>query len=211
MRFIEDRVRQLPASKQHVAVVRVEPPVVKAVEDQTLNQLDQEIKDVEESLKKADEANILQKNRIRQLSSGKQRSRNDLTASNAEPVTQLHTYRDNHFTGSRSFLLEDSDLTTRSLIDIRTKTNLPKNIVSKDINKQSAKKRPQSSGVKRSQPAHVHKPSQKPAVEGEILMRISVKITEDVTSIVNVYKDDTAFSVADRCISQQLEKMKVII
>lgn len=153
----------------------------------------------------------MQRHRIRQLSNGKQRSRNDLTASIAEPVTQLHTYRDNQFTGSRSFLLEDHDLASRSLIDIRTKTNLSKNVASKDVLRQSSKKRPQSSGVKRSQPPHVYKPTPKPAVEGEILMRISVKITEDVTSIVNVYKDDTSFSVADRCISQQLEKMKVVL
>lgn len=43
------------------------------------------------------------------------------------------------------------------------------------------------------------------------MMRVSVKINGDFPLVANVYKGDTAFTVADRVISQQLSKMKASI
>jgi hypothetical protein len=49
----------------------------------------------------------------------------------------------------------------------------------------------------------------KPVLEGEIMMRVNVKINGEAPLVANVYKGDTSFTVADRIISQQLNKIKV--
>lgn len=172
-----------------------------------MDKIDEETKALEDSIRKMDEEHELAKRKLAGISSRQEKSRNSFVNQSSGSVAQLNTQRDNPFGGSRSFLLEDHDLHSRSLIDIRTKNKHPRGKSSEKKHSQSKKKRPQSSRLKRPQINQnaVHKP----IVEGEIMMRISVTITEDTTITVNVYKDDTAFSVADRCLSQHLAKLKV--
>ena len=116
------------------------------------------------------------------------------------------TYRESKVESQKELTFFEPDLNSKSLIDIRTHSKHPRvrNSERKDISIE--RKRPQSSKTKRQ--VINHNNLHKPAAEGEIMMRVSVAITEDATYTVNVYKNDTAYAVADRCISQHLNKMK---
>lgn len=182
---LEDRVKQIPEpgeiyhrqeSQKTTAVLR----------DPAIENIDQEIKKIEDSLLKTDIENEKKMQKISQLSTQK-RSRNPLVNYPTDPISHLHTYRAGPID---SFALDNPDLASRSLIDIRTK---PQN--------NSQKPRPLSS----------KKPQKSPRIlpESEIFIRISIRLSEEVDTIVNVYKNDTAYSVADRCISNQVNRLKV--
>lgn len=97
----------------------------------------------------------------------------------------------------------NSELNSASLFNLKPKHEKTRNSDRKDS---ADRKRPQSSRIKRSQ---ISTTASKPVVEGEIMLRVSVAITDESSCVVNVYKGDTAYTVADRCISQHLNKMKV--
>jgi hypothetical protein len=177
------------------------------VNEQFVEDLDQQIKVIEASIKQEEQKHEFIKQRP-QHSSRKHKSRNDLTGSGADSIGQIHTHREAPYHGSQSFMI-DNDLNSKSLLDFRTKFNQPNQRLSTNQTLPSNinKKRPQSSQIKRSQ--ITHKALNKPVIDGDIMVKITIKINKDSNIIANVYKGDTAYSVAERCISQHLNKMKV--
>jgi len=212
--YVEDRVLQAPESKrqsfihekshQHSFIEeKFKNPEIS--NDPTIENIDKEIKKIEDSILKTEQDNTNIKQRVRHFSGSKHKSRNNMTESRTVTTNQLNTQRNSRINTYRSFIADNEDLDSQTLIDIRTKPKVAERIASRQNT--NSKKRPQSSRLKRAQ--ITNKALHKPVIEGEIMMRISVKIQGNATIIANVYKGDTAYSVADRCIAQQLDKMKV--
>lgn len=133
-------------------------------------------------------------------------ARNDDFDASNDSLAVSKTFRGSKLESPKDLTFFENDLNSKSLVDIRTKSKLQQNRNSEKKDRSTDKKRPQSSRTKR--PVINHNSLHKPAAEGEIMMRVSVAISEDTVYVVNVYKNDTAYAVADRCISQHLNKMK---
>ena len=177
----EDRVRQIPQNFNDK-------------NDKFDLKIDQEIQKIEKEILKADQRNSSREIKRAQFSHGKNKSRNRFAESGSQSVAQLYTQRDHYYNYSKSFLEGEDDLSSKSLIDIKTSSKYSK--FKKNQRPNSSKRRPLSSRTKRSYLPH--KNTHNPMVEGEILLKITVKLTEDSVHIMNVYKGDTSYSVAER-------------
>lgn len=187
----EDRVRQPPASYFQKADIYTPPHLH---DNSSLENIDQEIKKIEDSIKEADENNNSMVKRRMQFSQKKGRSRNGGVDSSAHTISDINTHRDQYYNYSKSFLDAEEDFSSKSLIDIRTgpkQTNLRKS--------QERGFRSRGNMSSRAKKGQVSLTKvYKPVIEGEILLKITVKLKEDAIQVLNVYKGDTAFSLADR-------------
>ncbi|CAI2378007.1 unnamed protein product [Moneuplotes crassus] len=200
----EDRVRQPPASYFQKSEIYTPPHLH---DNSSLDNIDQEIKKIEDSIKEADQNNNSIAKRRMQFSQQKGRSRNRGVDSSAHTISDINTHRDQHYNYSKSFLDAEEDFSSKSLIDIRTESRQAN--LRKSQERGFKSKGNMSSRAKKS-PISLTK-VYKPVIEGEILLKITVKLKEDSIQVLNVYKGDTAFSIADRCISQYLNKMKTTL
>lgn len=192
---IEDRVRQLP----NPTVTNLPPRSNTVIERKnSITKLDAEMKELEDSIQRIDEQNKIQL-------SIKNKSKNGMAVS--QTVNHgLNTHREERFTPSTSYLLGESNLDSKSLLDIKTKSKFLDNSYDYTPN---TKRRPNSSKSKRGNKINTVTTLNRPVVGGEILMKLKVTITTDSVITVNIYKGDTSYTAADRCITQHLAKIKV--